>query len=423
MGKLTLRALPSLAKRQGRHGDGQGLFLRVLAPGPQGGKPERRFWTYRFRLGGKETELSLGPYPKVGLDEARRLHAAARGKVANGIDPRADKRARRAMRANRAATEGVAFAKPTFGEVAADYAETHERGWRSHKHRQQWSNSLRDYCASLCSVPVDRIDTAAVLAVLKPVWAAKPSTASRVRGRIEKVLGAAKALGLIDRDRANPAAWRDNLDHLLPKQAKLVRGHHAAMSYDRLPGFMGKLRALPGPAARALEFCILTAARSGEVLGAAWDEADLASALWSIAGARMKSARPHRVPLSEPALEILRAMLALRKGDHPYVFPGQRPRRPLSNMGMDMVLRRLGASEATVHGFRSTFRDWAGDKTHAQREVIEAALAHAVGDETELAYRRGDALAKRRELMDHWAAFAGGGEAASGANMVAFQRR
>jgi integrase len=405
MGRLTLRALPGLAKRQGRHKDGDGLSLRVL-------DGDRRYWGYRFRCGGKETEISLGTYPKIGLDEARRLHAAARAKVLHGEDPRAEKRARRASKIAASTATGIEALKPTFGQIAEGYVETHERSWRSTKHRVQWRNSLRAYCAGLYATPVDQIDTAAVLAVLKPAWASKPETAARVRGRIEIILNAARALGHIDPDRANPARWKGHLDQLLPKRPKLARGNHTAMPYADLPAFMVKLSAVPGTAARALEFLILTAARSGEVLGAQWDEIDRDGMVWAVPATRMKAAKQHRVPLSEPAAAILRRQLEARHKDHPYVFPGQRPRRGLNGMALAMAMRRLGAAEFTVHGMRSAFRDWAGDRTDFAREIAEAALAHQVGNAVEAAYRRGDALMKRRELMTAWAAFLTGDSAA-----------
>jgi integrase len=312
-------------------------------------------------------------------------------------------------------------AKPTFGEIADEYVETHERSWRNPKHRQQWRNTLRDYCAGLRNVPVDQIGTKAVLAVLEPIWSTKPSTASRVRGRIETIINAARALGHIDENRANAARWKGHLDQLLPKKPKLTRGHHKAMPYADLPTFMARLKEAPGVASRALAFTILTAARSGEALGARWDEIDIDGAVWTVPPQRMKAAKEHRVPLTEPALDILRGQLEARRGDHPFVFPGQRPRRPLSNMALEMTLRRLGVGEFTPHGFRSGFRDWAGDETQFQREVAEAALAHAVGDDTEQAYRRGDALAKRRELMLAWSRFLSSRE--PGGNVIPLDER
>jgi integrase len=264
-------------------------------------------------------------------------------------------------------------------------------------------------------LPVDEIDTAAVLGALTPIWRAKPETASRVRGRIEAVLDAAKAQG--HRTSENPAAWRGHLSHILPKRAALSRGRHAAMDYRDVPAFVEKLREIETIGALALEFTILTAARSGEVLGARWPEVDLASRVWTIPASRMKSAREHRVPLCERALAILEKMEDGRVGD--LVFPGQRLGRPFGPNAMAGVLRRLGVKDATVHGFRSSFRDWCGNETHFAREIAEAALAHATGDQTERAYRRSDALEKRRALMDAWADYC---EPRAGDNVLPFTR-
>ena len=239
--------------------------------------------------------------------------------------------------------------------------------------------------------------------VLKPVWTTKPETASRLRGRIEKVLDAAKANGL--RSGENPARWRGHLDHLLPKAKKLARGHHPALPFDDVPAFLTELRARPAVAARALEFTILTAARSGEALGARWNEIDAERAVWTIPKERMKGHREHRVPLSESALAILRGMDELRGENGLFVFPGQRPGRPLSNMAMEMQLRRMKRDAVTVHGFRSSFRDWAAEKTSFPNHVVEMALAHVIGDKVEAAYRRGDLFEKRRKLMEGWASF------------------
>jgi integrase len=280
-----------------------------------------------------------------------------------------------------------------------------EEQWRNQKHRDQWRMTLTDYCGLIRAKKVSEIGVDDVLKVLKPIWTTKSETASRLRGRIERVLGYAKAKGW--RQGENPATWRGNLANILPVRQKLTRGHHAAMSYDAVPGFILQLRESEGIAARALEFLILNASRSWEVLGARWDEIDRAAKVWTIPKERMKAGREHRVPLSDAAVEILNRLDNQRFGEHPYVFPGQMKKgqkegRPLSNMSMAMLMRRLNFSDLTVHGFRSAFRDWAGDRTTFPREIAEAALAHAVGDETERAYRRGDALAKRRKLMEAW---------------------
>ena len=255
--------------------------------------------------------------------------------------------------------------------------------------------SLAAYAASLGDKPVDTITTDDVLTVLNPIWTEKSETASRVRGRIEKILDAAKAKGY--RQGENPARWRGHLDHLLPKQSKITRGHYAAMPYESVPAFVRRLRESDSVAALALEFCILTAARSGEVLGARWSEIDLDKKIWTVPAHRMKAGREHRVPLPECAVAILRQLAEIKTGD--LVFPGQRKDRPLS----DAALRRMKIEGVTVHGFRSSFRDWAGNETHFPRDLIETGLAHVIGDKAELAYRRSDALEKRRKLMEAWA--------------------
>jgi integrase len=397
MGKLTNVALPKLLKESGRHSDGQGLFFRVI-----GG--QRAYWVYRYRFGGKEREYSIGPHPEVSLIEARSKHAELRKRVVvDKADPLALKRAAKEKAA-------LAKGKPSFGAVADGVVDAKGGEWRSRRHRAQWSMTLTRYCAAIRDMPVDEVDTKAVYAVLKPLWDRVPETASRLRGRIEAVLDAARALEHIDENRSNPARWKGHLQKLLgdPKKVGGRRGHHAAMPYADVPAFMVKLKDAEGTAVKALMFAILTAARSGEVFGATWDEIDLNARLWTVPKERMKKGdRPHRVPLSAQAVAILKRQHEAR-AKNPFVFPGERPSRPLGPMALGRAMRKLGAGSVTVHGFRSAFRDWAGDETTFPREVAEAALAHAVGDETERAYRRGDALQKRRELMDAWAAFLAG---------------
>lgn len=375
--RLSPRGLPGITK-VGRHADGGNLYLVIS---PNGG----RRWTFLFRWRGKPTEIGFGSVRDVSLARARELATAARAALAEGLDPRSVRN-----------TAGA-----TFGEVADALIASMESGWRNEKHRAQWKMTLlgetpdgekadRDYCASLRPLDVARITTDDVLAVLQPVWQAKPETASRIRGRIERVLDAAKAKGL--RTGENPSRWRGHLDQLLPKRARLTRGHHRAMPYAGVPGFMVRLRGREATAALALEFAILTAARSGEVLGAGPDEFDMATKVWTVPPERMKGKREHRVPLSDRAAEI--AALLGGKFD-------------LSSMAMAMLLRRMEV-DATVHGFRSSFRDWAGNETHFPREVCEAALAHTIENKAERAYRRSDALDKRRALMKAWADFCGG---------------
>jgi integrase len=407
MGHLTLRALPGLAKKPGRHPDGDGLILRVL-------DAERRYWSYRFRLNGREGEFSLGPYPQVGLDEARRRHAQARAQVLTGQDPLAAKRAKKAIAAAASAPDAP---KPTFGEIAADHVETHERSWRNAKHRQQWRNTLASYCGAIHGLPVDRVDTPAVLSVLKPIWTAKPETASRLRGRIEVILNAARALGHIDADKANPARWKGHLDQLLPKRKRLTRGHHAALDYREMPAFITRLREIEGTSALALEFLILTCTRTNETLGARWGEIDEV-ALWTIPASRAKIGKAHQVPLSARALAILkdaRSQMKREPDAEAFVFPGVKRRRPLSNMAFLMLLRRMKV-DVTAHGFRSSARSWMGD-TGVEFEVAEQCLGHTVGNAVTQAYLRTTMVERRRPVMQAWADYLEGEEPA-GAEVV-----
>jgi integrase len=396
--KLTARAADTLAK-PGRHSDGGGLYLSISGEG-------RRRWVFLYTWRGKQREAGLGAAGKggVSLKAAREKAAEGRALVKAGVDPIAEW--------NKANPEEVR----SFGKAADDYLGVHQGGFRNEKHKAQWAMTLTRYCEPIRGMPVDAVDTEALLSVLKPLWTRVPETASRLRGRIEAVLDAAKARGFIERNEANPARWRGHLDKLLPKRAKLTRGHHAAMPYAEVPAFIAELRQRPATAARALEFCILTATRSGEALAARWDEMDFEGKVWTVPAGRTKAAREHRIPLSERAVDILREMEAERTGE--FVFPGQRPGRPLSGMAFEMLLRRIN-SPYTAHGFRSSFRDWAGNETLFSRELAEHALAHVIGDKAEQAYRRSDALARRRELMDAWAKHC---EGAAGENVVAFKR-
>lgn len=384
-------------KKPGRHSDGGGLYLAIDGDG----ETQRRRWLYLFQWNGKRREMGLGGYPAVSLAAARKARDDAEQLVRRGVDPIA-------ARAEAKKAGEKEKPKPTFGEMADDYMRSKQNQWRNDKHRAQWAMTLTKYAAPIRSTPVDQIDTAAVLSVLTPLWQKTPETASRLRGRIEVVLDAARAFGHIPSHEANPARWRGHLDKLLPKQPKLARGHHAAMPYEELRGFIAKLRERDALAAIALELCVLTATRTSEVLKARWDEIDMEAKVWKLPPLRMKGGRVHRIPLSYRAIEIFEKLSEVRTSE--YVFPGQRAGRPLSNMAMLMVLRRMGlnragASSVTVHGFRSSFRDWAGNETHFQREVAQAALAHVVGDKAEQAYRRSDALEKRRALMEAWAQY------------------
>lgn len=373
--RLTSRTVDS-KNTPGLHPDGQGLYLRI-------GKGKR--WVFLYQWNQKRREMGLGPASGSNLAQARRDAATAREMVRQGVDPIAARQAEKRV--------GI-----TFGEVADGYIASHKEGWRNAKHRQQWTNTLTTYAASLRPLPVADITTADVLGVLRPIWTVKPETASRVRGRIENILDAAKARGL--RAGENPAAWRGNLAHLLPKRSKLTRGHHRALPYAQMPCFWQALGVRTGVAAKALQFTILTAARTSETLGARWSEIDLQAGVWSIPAGRTKGAKLHRVPLSLEALAILEAV---RPFGREFVFPNPEG-KPLSNASMDAVLKRMKV-DATVHGFRSTFRDWAGEETVFAREVVELALAHKIGSEVERAYRRGDALEKRRAVMAAWSEF------------------
>ena len=363
----------------GRHSDGGGLYLNITAS-------RARSWVFMWKVDGKRREMGLGALRDVPLAKARERAAEARQKLADGLDPIA-------ARDNKPLVM-------TFGEAADALIESMSSSWRNEKHRAQWKMSLTAYCEPIRAKPVTEIGTEDVLKVLQPLWTTKPETASRLRGRIERVFDFARARGQGMGE--NPARWRGHLDAVLPKRARLTRGHHKAMAFDDVPAFMMALREREGMAPRALEFAILTAARSGEVFGASWDEFDLEARVWTVPATRMKAGRVHRVPLSARAVEILLEMQRKRLRD--LVFPGTKPGRPLSVMALEMVLRRMKV-DVTVHGFRSAFRDWAGERTYFPREVAEAALAHLVGDAVEQAYRRGDALEKRRELMDAWANF------------------
>ena len=376
--RLNARLVATIAE-YGRHADGGGLYLSIS---PNGG----RRWVFLYRWHGKPTEIGFGSARDVSLARARELAGQARAKLAEGANP---KEARKPS------------AGASFGECADRVIEAMRPSWRNAKHAAQWEMTLRDYAAPLRRLPADKVTTDDVLSVLKPLWSSKPETASRLRGRIERVLDAAKAQGL--RSGENPARWRGHLDQLLPKRQKLTRGHHAAMDYADLPAFIEHLQAREGSAARALEFAILTAARSGEVLGARWAELDLGRGVWTVPATRMKAGREHRVPLSRPALNIAKAMHDNRNGD--FVFAGQKAGSPLSVMALEMVLRRLKIENATVHGFRSAFRDWAAECTNFPNEVCEAALAHVIENKAEAAYRRGDLFEKRRKLMEAWGAY------------------
>jgi integrase len=375
--KLLSPRTVATVKDPGRHADGGGLFLNVSKTGSKS-------WVFMWKTAGKRTEIGLGSLSTVPLTAAREKALAAREALGAGKNPLD------VLRANREV--------PTFGAVADDLLATMSTGWRNAKHGAQWRMTLREYAKPLRSRRVDQITTENVLECLKPHWTTKPETASRLRGRIEAVLSAATAKG--HRTGQNPAQWRHHLDRLLPKRSRQSRGHHAALPFVDLPAFMQRLRGTGGLAAIALQLVILTACRTSEVLNAEWKEFDLAARVWTIPAGRMKAGKEHRIPLCDRAMTIVMQLAAAKRGS--FLFPGARSGRPLSNMSLAMLLRRMKQADVTVHGFRSTFRDWAGETTAFPREVIEAALAHGLQDRTEAAYRRGDALEKRRALMTAW---------------------
>jgi integrase len=365
--------------------DGDGLYLQTS---PNGNKS----FVFVFIRSGRRREMGLGPFGtgtgQVSLAAAREKADEVRNILGRGGDPFTELSSRRA-------------ASRTFGAFVDEWVAGMEEGWRNDKHRAQWKSTLgNDYIASLRKRPIAEVTTDDVLKVLKPIWRTKAETARRIRGRIERALDAARAAG--ERSGDNPARWRGHLSELLSKPEKLQRGHHKAIPYQDVPAFMTRLRAMKGISPLSVEFTILTAARSGETRGAVWSE--IKDDLWIVPAGRMKGEREHRVPLVPRALEIIEAAKKVRLSD--YIFPGFKADTQLSDMSLSAVLRRLKV-DATVHGFRSSFRDWAGDATDFPRELAEAALAHLVGDETERAYRRGDALKRRRELMEAWAAYCG----------------
>jgi integrase len=393
IGRLTALKVEK-EKKPGLYADGGGLYLRVT---PEGA----RNWVLRYMLDRRPRWMGLGPLALYGLQEARGKALDARRKRHEGIDP-ID--ARRAERARQRLDAAKAI---TFKQCAEACINAHRVGWRSGKHASQWAATLSTYAYPIIgTLPVQAVDTGLVLKVLEPIWTEKPETASRLRGRIEDILDFAKARGY--RDGGNPALWKGHLSSLLPPRSKVRQvQHHAALPYAELPAFLASLREQGGIAPRALEFLILTAGRTAEVIGARWDEIDLLDKTWTVPAARMKAHRVHRVPLSARALAILDEMRSAHDGNNgdAFVFPGGKVGKPLSNMAFWRLLRLLGRGDLTAHGFRSSFRDWAGDRTAFARDVVEAALAHAIENKTEAAYRRSDALEKRRKLLAAWAAF------------------
>lgn len=378
--RLTVKGAAAL-KEPGLYADGGGLYLNVKASGS-------RSWLFIYQWRGKRREKGLGSFQLVSLEEARGKRDSARKLIANGKDPLEPQ---------------MPQLSATFGECATALVNDLEVGWRNAKHRQQWRNTLETYCAPIWARDVATVDTADLVDILRPIWSGKAETASRLRARMERVLDAAKVKGYRTGD--NPARWRGHLQHILPGATRGagVR-HHPAMPYGQVPDFVKGLKTRVSTAARALEFLIHTAGRTNEVLGMRWRELDVEARLWTVPAERMKMHREHVVPLTDAALTVIRAMAVFGTEPDAPVFPGRRG-KSLSNMSMEMLLRRMGCDDFTVHGFRSSFRDWTGEETNFPREVAEAALAHVVGNSVERAYRRGTALGKRRQLMDAWSMF------------------
>lgn len=376
-------------EKPGYYCDGGGLYLQVSKTGSKS-------WVMRYTLAGKSCEMGLGSYTAFTLAEARARAKAQRKLLTDGINPleakRSDLLARRMAEAN----------VITFDKAAAAFIEANSPAWRNAKHEDQWRNSLANYASPVIgAMPVSAIDTAHVLRILTPIWSTKTETAKRVRGRIEKVLDWAKVQRYRTGD--NPALWRGHLSEALPKPSKVsIEEHFAALPGEEIGAFMVALRAMQGDGARAMEVIILTATRTSEVLNAEWSEIDLDAAIWTIPKERMKSFKEHRVPLTDVVIALLKKVKSKTSGAG-YVFKGRKAGKPLSNMACLQTLRRMGRGDLTVHGFRSTFRDWVSESTTYPRDVAEMALAHTIEDKSEAAYRRGDLIEKRRALMSDWA--------------------
>lgn len=390
MPKLNTLRIKNI-KEPGRYGDGGGLWLQVR-------DAEHRSWIFRYTVDGRARWMGLGPAADITLAEARDAAREARRKILEGIDPLDHREQEKAKRLEKADVL-------TFRQTAERYIKAHEAGWKNEKHAAQWGATLAAYVyPTFGNVRVSAVTVGQVMEALEPIWREKPETASRVRGRIENVLDYARARGW--REGENPARWKGHLDHLLPARAKVAKVvHHAALPWKDIGGFMVGLRSPGGIGAYALQFTILTAARTSEVTGATWAEIDLKEKIWTIPASRMKAGREHRVPLSAAALDILKEMGKAGAESKAFVFPGGKADKPLSNMTMAAVLKRMERADLTVHGFRSTFRDWVGEATAYPREVAEAALAHTIKNKAEAAYSRGDALDKRVRLMTEWATF------------------
>lgn len=394
--KLTARRVQT-EKKAGKYGDGGGLWLVV----DKGGAKR---WVFAWERHGKRREMGMGSASAVSLIDARGKAATARRHIDLGKDPVVE---RDAARVSMRPAPIVKVLR--FGEFADEIIDALEEGWKNPKHRQQWRNTIQTHTVRLVKMRVDAITTDDIIAVLKPIWLKTPETASRLRGRIERILDAARAKKLITGPWENPARWKGNLIHFLPQHPKLKSGHHAAMPFADLPEFIIELRKSPATAARALEFTILCATRTNETLRMRWREVDLDQGVWTIPASRMKMGVEHRVPLSAQAIAILKLQSNKpRRDSDSFVFPGQKRGMPLSQMAMLMIMRRMSVGHFTVHGMRSAFRDYMGEMTDHAETVVEQALAHQVGDATVRAYRRGDAFLKRRIVMRDWANFIDG---------------
>ena len=393
MGKLNPKQIENLTT-SGTYEDGEGLRMVVKPTG-------KKYWVLRYQLAGKRREMGLGGFPTITLKKAREAAAEHRKLLSQEIDPLVSRDAER--KASRVAEEARQARAISFRTVAEDYIAAHKAGWKNAKHIQQWLNTLTTYAFPVIGdTPTEEVTTEQILRILTPIWHTKPETASRVRNRMEMVLDAAKARRL--RDGENPARWRGHLDKLLPPRSKVKAVvHHPALPWRELPGFISRIKDRNEPSYRAMLLTILTACRTNECLAATWDEIDLKNAVWKIPAHRMKAGKEHRIPLSQAACDVLRSLIKIK--DNPYVFPSTQKGKHLSNMAMLMGLRYLERGDLTIHGFRSTFRDWSAEATSYPREVCEQALAHNRQDKAEAAYFRTDLFEKRRAMMEEWAEY------------------
>jgi integrase len=386
---------------EGVHSDGSGLYLQVTRAGAKS-------WLFRYQLKGRRREMGLGSFKDLSAAKARARVEELKERTRKGIDPLEEALAAREAEAREEARQEKEAAQRamTFRVVAEEYIASHRDGWRNAKHAAQWGATLRAYAFPIIGdLPVAEVTTNLVLDVLRPIWTTKPETASRVRSRVELVISYAKARDWFVGQ--NPAVWRGHLSALLPAPTKVRKVRHfAALAWPEIAEFMKTLADCPGVSAKALEFAILTAARSGEVRGARWSEIDVENGIWTVPAERMKAGREHRSPLSDRALALLRGLPRV-KGEE-LVFPGTRRNSPLSDMSLSAVLKRMGRRDVTVHGFRSTFRDWAAEVSLHHPDIVETALAHVISNKVEAAYRRGDLLEKRRLLMQDWANWCSG---------------